>query len=126
MIPVMQTKFGNEEGNCFAAAIASVLEVKLEDLPNLNSAQNKEWFRDLWNFLVSHGFSYRGDIHNEAKILAYDKGVNGYYVVNGKSPRGYSRGHAVVYHKGKFVHDPYPGGNGILSLDWALKIELMV
>lgn len=123
MKPVNQTKFGNEEGNCFAASIASILEVGLRDLPELNSYSNKNWFGDLWNYLRSHGYTYVGTIHDEERMLVYDKGVKGYYVVCGDSPRGFSNGHAVVYYKGKLAHDPYPTGNGILKFRYAFMIE---
>jgi hypothetical protein len=123
LIPVMQTRFGNEEGNCFAASIASILEMKLEDIPELHSGINKHWFPILWDFLIKHKYTFYGTLHKEEDILAYDKGVKGYYLVSGDSPRGCARGHAVVYYKGKLAHDPYPNGNGVTKIWHALMIE---
>lgn len=35
MKPAMQTKFGEYEGDCFAACIASLFELPIEDVPDL-------------------------------------------------------------------------------------------
>ena len=47
MMRVLQTKFGEAEGNCFPACVASVLELPLETIPNFIE-QEKEtgnhWF----------------------------------------------------------------------------------
>jgi hypothetical protein len=123
MIPVMQTRFGNEEGNCFAASIASVLELPLHALPELSSTKEGSWFPILWDFLTKRGLTFSGTLYDVEKILNYDRGIKGYYVVAGESPRGHARGHAVVYYKGKLAHDPYPGGNGITVIKSAYMIE---
>jgi hypothetical protein len=44
-----------------------------------------------------------------------------FYIVAGMSPRLVS--HAVIYSKGKLVHDPHYSGDGIISVDyvWMFK-----
>ena len=41
MKPVFQTIINGERGNCTAAAIASILEIELEDVPNFIDAYNE-------------------------------------------------------------------------------------
>ena len=126
MIPITQTIISNDEGtihgNCFPASIASILEVPIEEIPPLQN-MGKDWFPALFEYLTKKGYSFHGSLYTNEKILGYDKGIDGYYVVNGPSPRGFSRGHSVVYYKGKLAHDPYPGGSGLKELWSAYMIE---
>ena len=48
MKPVDQTRFGSPDGNCFAACVASLLEIPLEEAPNLMNLD--EWYRafEVW------------------------------------------------------------------------------
>ena len=39
------------------------------------------------------------------------KGMNGFFIVSGKSPRGYE--HAVIYNFTGMVHDPHPASGGV-------------
>jgi hypothetical protein len=43
VIPVEQTTDEPGEGNCFAACIASVLEVRIEDVPNVHLDSPEDW-----------------------------------------------------------------------------------
>lgn len=122
MIPVMQTKFGNNEGNCFTASLASILEVKLEDVPEMSHLTDGTWFPVCNKFLFERGYKFHGTLYNIDEILAYN-GIDGYYIVGGGSPRGCPRGHAVVFYKGKMIHDPHPDGRGITNIDFAYMIE---
>ena len=126
MIPVMQTRFSNEEGtehgNCFTACVASLLEVPIESVPDFSSMGHR-WFPTFYRFLDSHGYEFfgSGTIKSHGiKSLEEFKGVDGYVIVGGKSPRTYvKRGHAVIYKNGKLVHDPHPSGEGLLEVeDW--------
>lgn len=125
MKPVIQTKIsthdGKINGNCFWAAVSSVTEILLEEFVGYEDRQ--DWFSLLWEVLIKYGFTYVGTLHTEEKILNYKKGVDGYYVVSGESPRGFVRGHAVVYKDGRLVHDPYLGGNGLMKLKHGYMIE---
>ena len=55
MKPVMQTKFGPVEGNCFCACLASMLELPIEDIPFYHDVN---WFKNYNDFLMTKGFTY--------------------------------------------------------------------
>ena len=55
MKPVYQTIFGKTNGNCFAACIASILEMDLEDVPHFCRGDNPEWMFDLNEWLYQFG-----------------------------------------------------------------------
>ena len=128
MIPVYQTIISDEtkniHGNCFPSCLASILEIPLHEVPTFQNMGNN-WFTVLWDFLISKGYEFHGTGKKE-NALIYDKGIDGYYIVNGSSPRGFKRGHSVVYYRGKLVHDPYLGGNGVLDIWSFYMIEKQI
>jgi hypothetical protein len=115
MKPIYQTKFGKPDGNCFPAAVASILELRLEDVPNCRHENDPEdWDADFQRWLTVQGFFYqetvvRGDPEQKRKI----QGHWGYHTIIGRSPTGLF--HAVVGFEGKCVHDPHRGWNGELE-----------
>lgn len=118
MKPVDQTKFYDKEkgehGNCQQAALASLLELDLADVPNFmldddgNVDTSKFWQR-FFKFCRSRGYEpyERHRVHGEPTFA-------GYYLAYGTSPRGVE--HAVVYHNGKLAHDPHPSRVGIAAV----------
>ncbi len=154
MIPVTQTKVHIENskgeivqrGNCYAACIASILEVPITEVPNvevlfhidngysdevmLTFLNSKGWelcgddmlkrFHPDDNTVVPKGFSFRGvsDEKGSKKefIPEYYEYKDKYYLVSGKSPRGVS--HVCIFQNGVLVHDPHPSKEGILTLDY--------
>ena len=104
------------------ACIASICEVSIEDAPYLKVEQ---WFGVLWNWLEAHGYEIKGLIYG-TDILEYDVGVDGYYVVCGRS-REYVQmekvTHSVVFYRGRMVHDPNPSGRGLYTIDYGYRIE---
>lgn len=114
MKPVDQTKFGRGEGNCFAACIASILEVPLEALPNINGYSDDEWWTKTQRWVEENSdYSYI-----EVNITSLEEANpifgSSYWIATGKSPRGDFR-HAVVYLRGKMVHDPHPDRKGLVG-----------
>jgi len=110
MKPVMQTRFGNEEGNCFDACLASLLEVPLETIPHLNE-ENWVDATNAW-LMKEFGCFYFEFEYNEAMAFP----VLGYHVMSGISPRSPDWPrlyHSVIGYQGKMVHDPHPDGTGI-------------
>ena len=120
-MPVQQTIFAGPEGdgdgqrgNCYAAALASIIERPLSFVPNF--AQHDE--RHRWWWESRHWLRRVCDLD----IVSTDKdGLLGcsppYAIGYGPSPRG-PWGHAVVVDgQGNLVHDPHPSGDGVLSLD---------
>ena len=112
MIPIDQTKFGKPDGDCFAACIASILEVPLEELPNLNGYSDDEWWLKTQQWVEENTcYSYI-----EVSITTLEEAApifgNSYWIATGKSPRG-DYNHAVVFLKGEMVHDPHPDKTGL-------------
>lgn len=103
---VYQTKFG-DEGNCLQAALASILEVDLADVPNL--ADSPFWLEAIRFFAEDH--NYVMSVFPDDPPLR----PNTYYVEWGLSPRGNQ--HAVVGYNSEIVHDPHPDGGGLLRTE---------
>lgn len=107
MKPVMQTKFGDKEGNCWAACLASIFECKIEDIPEMNE---NNWIRKTNDFLANRELYY---VEIESKDNEYlTTWLIGYHCLIGKSPRGNFQ-HAVVGFCGEVVHDPHPDNTGL-------------
>jgi hypothetical protein len=118
MTPVYQTIISNPSknihGNCFPSCLASILDLPLNQVPAFQDMGTK-WFPALWAFLKEQACEFHGTGKKE-KVDTYTPGIDGYYIVNGASPRGFIRGHSVIYKAGKLVHDPYPDGGGLLEI----------
>jgi hypothetical protein len=120
MIEKQQTLFENGKGNCFAAYIASILEISIEELPDFH----KEWnWREALNIylqkfcLFYFEVSLPGDMRDE--LISYW----GYHIICGDSPRGLR--HAVVGYKGEMIFDPHPEGGGVSGeLEYGFFIPL--
>lgn len=109
MIKHFQNQFG-QEGNCWQTAIASVLELPLEEVPHfvkIHDDGGQHWWLGTVDFLRERG--YKIDVIREH--LHDDE----YYFVSGPSPRGQELYHVVIYQNGKMVHDPHPDGTGVLE-----------
>lgn len=106
MKPVYQTKFGNKEGNCFAACLASLLEIELDTVPDFYKLYRSAWYIEFQNWLQQ--FDLTAVTFDE---LPTGWPLNLYYLVGGESERGIL--HSCVARSGEIVHDPYPNGTGL-------------
>jgi len=96
---VVQTRTG-EDGNCFAACLASILDLPLEAVPEMSTDDQAERAND---FLAGYGLSYR-------RAFIDGKKPDGYSTIEGISPRGGM--HACVAHDGELLWDPHPIEDG--------------
>lgn len=105
MRPVKQTVFGYPNGNCFAACIASLLELPIEETPSI---EGRSFWRVWSAWLAIRGLAY---VDVSAGSGVY---FPGYSIATGKSPRGglTEAGrpvlHAVVCENMNLLHDPHP------------------
>lgn len=109
MIPVFQTKFGHPDGNCGSAAVASILELPISEVPDLKG-EDGGWFVVLLEFLRGRGL--RPEVYARSVLPKY-----AYAFVSGMGPRGWR--HACVWWggggNGRIVHDPHPDGTGLIT-----------
>jgi len=117
MKPVDQTIFGFPSGNCFAACLASILEVPITDVPNFME-DHERWFELANAWCDERGYALLW-VKADAVRCGYvdprpliDAGH--YFIVSGQSPRG-EHLHAVVQQFDKIVHDPHPSRAGIVG-----------
>ena len=106
MKPVYQTKFGYPEGNCHAAALASVLELDIDDIPEFGTDDG--WYERFMLYMTSvHALQ---PMTIDAETIHPDMIPRGFCLIGGRSPRG-DFGHSLVGFMGKPIHDPHPDGN---------------
>lgn len=133
MRPAYQTTFGDgkdgqESGNCFAACLASLLEMDTAGVPNF--VAHPDWFRRCQAWLSERGY---GVVRIDWPPTVYAGQFPAMpVVVSGWGPRGIR--HSCVgriawdeegYPDVQILHDPYPQGGG---LDWAkgqVSVELV-
>lgn len=89
MIKVFQTKYG-EEGNCFAACIASLFEVEIDDIPFL--ADYKDWdeYLNTINSTLRNKFGVillYGEFKDWYDYIK-DNYIDSHYIVSGDSNKG--------------------------------------
>ncbi len=120
MKSVFQTKNGKPDGNCFQAAVASVFELELDEVPDFYQS-GSEWWDKYREWCMDRGYIpiyiSQSDLHDES-VLA------GYYIMKVETERGLP--HSVVGRGGQIVHDPFPGGSVITKvLGYDLFVSLM-
>lgn len=112
MKPVHQTVFGNK-GNCMSACLASLFELRIEEVPNFHDAAESDagWWAELRKWLRNKGYGVLSVSLSEDALPCMD----GYLIVCGQSTR--DRSHATIWKKGSMVHDPHPDGTGLAAVD---------
>ncbi len=122
MTPQKQTKIddlddkGRHIGNCLSACVASLYDMPLDEVPWFITYKKKA-YDILHRFSKENGYMFYGTIDNPTKgQLQNHKGIDGYSIVGGKSPRGNWR-HAVIYKNGEPFFDPHPSNAFIEKAD---------
>jgi hypothetical protein len=110
-----QTKYG-EEGNCFAACIASLFEVEIADIPFLAEYKNWDEYLNVLNSILRNKFEVillHGDFKDWEDYLK-ENYIDSYYIVSGDSNKGLE--HAVIYKNGELFHNPNNLGTEIINI----------
>ena len=119
--PVMQSKLfchdGIHSGNCYAACLASMLDLPLwmvppfEDMFASHAWHNRttDWLARMFNLQMVQLEGHQVDALPE------------FYIATGPSQRGVH--HSTIYRSGDLMHDPHPSGSGIVSVDWTWHLE---
>lgn len=134
MIPVVQTKMVVKNskgeiivrGNCLAACIASLLELPITEVPNIETlfdvGHHTYYYEVLCAFLLCRGYEFGTDdrfkvFHGTAfDVDNFLELQDKHYLVTGKTVRGTY--HVCVYQNGKLVHDPHPSKEGLLTEEY--------
>ncbi len=110
---VYQTRLGFPHGNCFAAAVASILECTITEVPDVPAEAAEEQFYEIWNDWLA-ALNLR-TITFHVRGLYEDPGdppwARGYGVLNVRSLLATPEReilHAVVWLAGRVVWDPDP------------------
>jgi hypothetical protein len=125
VVGVYQSRFGAPEGNCYQAAIATVLGVPLEEVPDYDRTEEAKNWPDycvrLGAWLNERGLSLRafGTFADGTPFVSAPNGT--LVMVGGPSPRG-DFDHIVVARKEEaglvWHHDPHPDGTFVASPRW--------
>lgn len=130
MKPITQTRFAIDvplkeaPGNCWAACIASILELDLSDVPDEANywkpgmSHQQSW--RLYEPAVHQWLSDRGLLLLEVKVDAtYFSGreFDPICIISGPSPRNPEFQHAVVGKGFEIIHDPHPSRAGLIMSD---------
>lgn len=112
MKPIHQTEFGEPNGNCLQAALASLFERPLAEVPNFMALGEPQWWFALQRWLFTEYDVWL--VVTEA--LPEQRAPYGYHLIYGKSPRG-DFNHVVVGYRGEIVFDPHPDGTGLQMVE---------
>ena len=107
MRKITQSRIG-ENGTCFRACIASLLDLREADVPDFKEANQDPGVNP---FLRQYGLRYE-------EVPVGDLELTGLHLALGTSPRGGQ--HAVVCKDGKLLHDPHPQdgtGRGLVKVE---------
>lgn len=114
MKPVMQDRFGYPAGNCWEAAIASVLEIPLEEVPDgrRDGGDRLDWYAMSRWLAETHGFALLWmDFPRLCGGHAAPRG-SFHYILDGVAKNGLY--HSVVARSGRVVHNPNPNPEATL------------
>lgn len=136
MKPVFQDKFGEKDGNCLQACVASIMEVPLESVPHFcllaeGEGESRDWFQIFSDWCVEQEVGmifipavYPVCIANVYAIASFDvKGSNIPHAVVVRCHYDAKRtgeGHAAWWYE--IVHDPDPGSPFIRVIDFTVLI----
>lgn len=112
VIPQIQSKVGQQQGRCFEACISSLLEIPEYTVPEF-PREDEPFMLAVQSFLREYGLFYLQVAIDDAVAVAAFQTGDVWHVIEGVSDRGGP--HAVVGLNGRLVHDPHPGGKGLVS-----------
>ena len=118
MRPVQQTLFYTESknrGDCLRACVASLLELRIDDVPNFVETEDYQISMD--TFLGKYGFQSLSISIRDLDDFRQENAwcPSGYHMIDGISSRGVR--HAVVGYQGKIVFDPHPDNDGLIRIE---------
>jgi hypothetical protein len=119
-----QTGDESTTGNCWAACIASIMELDIDEVPNF--AAYEDWWQRSIAWVVDRGW-YMTFVVPEVVTYLLPGGHHDMplCIATGKSPRG-DFNHSVVWEWFDVKHDPHPSRAGLAGpvLEYALLFKM--
>lgn len=129
MKPVVQTKIhipGEQDGNCFAACVASLFEVELDSVPNFVEFQGPlGWWDAARAWCRECGYDIARIEKLNDVMLWSDCPPGDHALATIRSPRGDWLHTVVIDREGVVVHDPYPDAPVGYEPDEIIELELI-
>lgn len=120
MTPIKQSKLwspqGIHNGNCFEAALASLLDLPLWMVPPFSDMYGRNDFHGRADEWLTRFFGMELEHVDGHPVETLPE----FYIACGRSVRGVM--HAVVYSAGKLVHDPHFSDTGIGAVQYCQKL----
>jgi hypothetical protein len=116
MVPIDQTITGPEDGNCFAACLASILELPIEQVPNICHL-GEDWLTDCNKWLRRFGFWMVPMLIEGVNMQTQEREPwkpEGWHIIAGDNQNGDR--HAVVGYNGRTMFDPNPNRKGLKNI----------
>lgn len=109
MTPVLQTIISRGDGDCQRAAVASILDLTIEQVPHFLRF-GEEWCEIYIKFMFWNGWDYYGTCSiNADRGLLYEDSIEGYFIASVPSLTFENVFHAVILDvNGDCIHDPNP------------------
>lgn len=115
MKKVFQTIVDKGHGNCMQAAVASLFEMELEEVPNFKEL-GSDWFNAMYKLYAEKGYDmcvisrhHNRDTDFLRKVAKFDGGVDGFFYAKVLSQTFEDVHHAVIVDSDlNIVHDPNP------------------
>lgn len=121
MKPTDQTIFDLGKGNCFAACLASILEMPITEVVHFPEGECPLW-RDLVNAWLDDKGMFFLDIALHGDMRDSLVKYWGHHIIMGDSPRPGDLRHAVVGYRGEIIFDPHPSRAGLAGDDFTYGI----
>lgn len=133
MKKVYQEIIDKGKGDCARAAIASLFELELHEIPNFIELHSDKYPQSLHiiEFMENRGYSpsfvnrqFHETIDEFKKILYFDGGINGYFYASVPSQTFSGSSHAVIIDKDmNIVHDPNPNHKALgLNSEYIINV----
>lgn len=106
---VYQSILDKGDGDCHRAAVASILDLTIEQVPHFNRFGN-DWFGVFYNFMRTCGWEFSGTCGiNADRGLKVEDSIEGYFLASVPSLTFKDVFHSIIIDlKGICIHDPNP------------------
>lgn len=108
MKPVQQTDFTTTTGDCFAACVASILELGIDEVPNFCGLYSAETWEDHFDEWLEERGLYAVSVNIGEEFPSWD-----FFWIVGGYMAGSRIKHSVVWRNDEMAHDPLPNGAGL-------------